>query len=192
MVYRLLDKILGFHQSYNHPVADLLQPGVTREYIDSFLAANSFGFVLPDEIYELLMWRNGTGDQETDLKASWFVPWVYLMSLQESFTYYNWMKENLSEDDGAFNPSLFLLCHDGGGGFYCVSCSEDSDIRSSVVLILSDDMPRTIYRNLEEMLNITVSCFVQKAYIISEEGDFVIDDEAVNAIKEASNVLDQN
>ena len=73
-----LDRIVNWlekHPSEKYASVDVLQPGLHYEEIDRRVA--DLPFKLPEEVYEIYQWRNGTCDGEEDF-SKFFSNYAFL------------------------------------------------------------------------------------------------------------------
>lgn len=84
-------------------MADSLQPGLTREAINDMI--HGFPFLLPEEIYEIYEWRNGTAGSQ--LEAPYQVFSVEFISLEENLIF---LEEQLKQDGCGLYYFILFRC----------------------------------------------------------------------------------
>jgi cell wall assembly regulator SMI1 len=118
-----------FLKDSNPDVLAYLQPGLTNEEIASKVSA--FPFRLPEEVFDLYRWRNGTRlDPSATLGELGIWLCYHFLSLEDSISTY------LTEAwkyDPRVQKNWFPLLSDDGGGFYFVECSDEERAQGYVV-----------------------------------------------------------
>lgn len=157
------------------PLVSSLQPGLSRKVIDDMV--NLLPFKLPEDLYQLYMWRNGTREgsyAETNLfahPASYFAPLD--LALDNSV--------HLSEDlitshlvetwePLEFEPSAYYfdLFSDPGDSDFLVPCGIQL-LEKPPVVFWSPELgtPRIHYSDLESMMWTVATCYESGAYFLA-------------------------
>lgn len=149
-----LERILNWLRA-NHPeAASSLQPGLSYEEIEAKLA--DLPFCLPQEVYELYKWRNGSSDNgEADCFNYYrFIP------LEESVEQ---AKKQVSEDllEGTFPFGWFPL-FEFEGEYLAVIGAESKIDNSPIVCHYEDES--IAYTNLTGMMLTMAECYETGAY----------------------------
>lgn len=95
-----LNKIFGCLEKNNHAVADSLQPGLSYQNIEE--KVTSLPFQLPQELYELYQWRNGTPEDSKSDNVDFFLNYRFI-PLEESIK----IRFDLLKDDSWIIDWLF-------------------------------------------------------------------------------------
>jgi SMI1 / KNR4 family (SUKH-1) len=149
-----LERILNWLQA-NHPkAASSLQPGLSYEEIEAKLA--DLPFRLPQEVYELYQWRNGSSDNgEADCFDCYrFIPLEEAIELS---------KYQVTEDllEGTFPFGWFPL-FEFNGGYLAVIGAESKNDNSPIVCHYEDES--IAYTNLTGMMLTMAECYETGAY----------------------------
>jgi HEAT repeat protein len=91
-----LEQILSHWQAKAPTVAQSLQSGLTRNQIETQL--QTLPFRLPEEVYQLYQWRNGSEDRRGLAHQVEFMPQYVMLSLEEAIAEYKAIQEMLLFD----------------------------------------------------------------------------------------------
>lgn len=172
-VHTLLDRILSHLTRLQQPVVGLLQEGLDHQDIENSVALLPMS--LPEEVYRLYEWRNGTRRHERrPMKHLYFFPGFYFLSLDEAVTSYQ-----LFANDSRWNSSWFPLFANGGGDFYAAVGTAERQQSSEIIgfmLDLPDDEQVAEYESLEKMLLTMATCYDEEVFYVQSDGYLDADD----------------
>ena len=165
-----LEKIMNWLSEHQPEYAASFLPGLKFEEIQAVEA--ELGFKLPEEIYELYQWRNGT---EEDAKALCF-PTIQFLPLSRAIECSQGCNEhilevkNLIEESEWYETSpLFIFIEDN-----CDLCGipiVDYQIEKSPVVVLGEGyMPDILYTSLTDMMLTLAECYETNAYYLNKNG----------------------
>lgn len=169
-----LEKILSWLQQNKRTIASALQPGLTYTQIQDGI--ESLPFDLPEEVYELYQWRNGTRNDKV-LSATFFPAFTF-NSLEQSLSNYKELLDFTKmlgkgaeiEPDAVWNPKWFpIFSFEGQGHYYAVIGSESRTKTSPILDFSIEDIgAHTKYTSLTNMMLTIVECYETKAYYLGE------------------------
>lgn len=148
-------------------------PGLNDEQIQELTAY--LPYQLPEEIYELYRWRNGTRERQKIL----FHPSISILSLKEALIV---AKESIDISDNTefefrFEGNRVFPFIDDDGDLCVVKCTKEKQKYSPIISIFAEcDELDIIYTNLTTMMQTVAECYETGAYYLIEDG-FVEEDE---------------
>ncbi|MGI4791968.1 MAG: hypothetical protein ACRYFS_24360 [Janthinobacterium lividum] len=172
-----LEAVLTQLVRLERPLVSLLQPGLTREAIDEI--ADPLPFKLPEELYQLYMWRNGiqAGSHEDTVffahPASYFAP-LDLAVDASTYLSEDLMTNPLREtwEPLEFKPSAYYfdLFSDPGDSDFLVPCAT-IPLEKPPIVFWSPELgtPRIRYTNLESMMWTIAACYESGAYFLKKD-----------------------
>ena len=111
------ERVLHGLQVAENPVAGVLQDGLSRGKIDS--ACVRIPYQLPDELYELYLWHNGTQTEETQPPRDWpFFNGFYFTPLKQAIHEYEILVKMAEFGDVGFKANWFPFLADADGNHY--------------------------------------------------------------------------
>ena len=151
------------HPSEKYASADVLQPGLSYEEIDRRVA--DLPFKLPEEVYELYQWRNGTCDGEEE-RAQFFNGLTFL-SLEAALDKYDELLSGYDDDEEVedyWNEMWFPLfsrfvdyhC------FYLVKGDIEGNIYPAILCSDEYDYPSKSFNSLTEMMLLIANSYESK------------------------------
>jgi hypothetical protein len=138
--------------------------------------------IIPEGLIEIYSYIRGVSRFErSDINSFDLIPDYELFSLNEISNMMKILRDSYSKrpslDDWKLDMIPFLRnCR---SDFYCIR-SLDND--QSIHLIYRDDMGFSVYQDIEHFLDVSISCYLQKAYFLDEEGYLICNDELKNKI----------
>ena len=169
-IKRLLFELESELNRHNAPVLRGLKPG--KAEID---LRNIFGSLdIPDEIYALLQWKDGTDADNRPIGQSWIFPKGALMSAEKAVRYY----QNFVNSDEYWIDGMFPVFESLGGDFYLVDINKSSPTSGFVFYYSRSavDFETIIskYDSLETLLGSVVECFRTGAYYFADATGFLM------------------
>lgn len=171
-----LERIMNWLRKHQPDYAASFLPGLKPDEIQA--AEAELGFKLPEEIYQLYQWRNGT---KKDAMAICFPPMQFL-PLSEAIEYsqgwngYILEEKKFMEDSKWYETSpLFIFIQDNCD--FCGIPVVDYQIEKSPVVVLGEGyMPHIFYTSLTDMMFTLAECYETNAYYLGKDG-YVEEDE---------------
>ncbi|AFY53194.1 hypothetical protein Riv7116_0600 [Rivularia sp. PCC 7116] len=140
------------HPSEKYASVDVLQPGLSYEEIEIKVA--DLPFKLPEEVYELYQWRNGTCEGEEDF-SKFFNGYAFL-SLESAIEEY----EELNWKSYWF-PIFYLDSRD----YLVVSCKSEELAPISRIYLGGGEDGELLFSSFTEMMFIIANSYESKAYL---------------------------
>ena len=172
-----LDRVLDHLERLGRATPGLIRPGIALEQLDAFEAR--LPFLLPEEVRQLYLWRNGTRVEEGDqLDALQFFPGFYFPSLEEAIaTFFE------RQDAPQWEPGWFPVFMDGAGDFYLAVCDKDQRKATTEILGFLHGEPEQIveYESLDAMTKVLEACYAEGAFFVDDD-TLEIDDDLHRAI----------
>lgn len=162
--------------------ADSFLPGLTSGKIETVEA--EFGYKLPEEIYALYQWRNGT---EKSAKALCFPPALEILPLSAAIKYSKGWNEYILEIKNELEESkwyetsplfVFLLSN---CDFCGIPLVEDRKGKLPVVDLGEGYGPDILYISLTDMMLTLAECYETNAYYLGKDG-YIEEDECKTAV----------
>lgn len=168
-----LDRILNWLQQYDPKAASALQPGVTYNEIQEMV--KYLPFQLPQEVYELYQWRNGSNSDG----LAFIFDNMGLLPLQKALNFYKVTRQS--------KPYFFPLFFSEGDLKYCEIVLQENCGNYSI--IFSDakeyDLVELGYTSLTSMMLTIAECYENGAYdLIYDEklNDFIRNSQKINEV----------
>lgn len=158
-IQALLEEVTGHYIRAGLYSLDDFNPGLTREEIDSKIAP--LGISLPEEVYELYMWKNGFKEFD-DGHYIW--PRVSFYSIDDSIGEYQIRSEFYTDLFPLFlrnncDPILIKLIKDEFFSMLFFHCPP----------VTLTEFPLTIYDSLEKCLASELECFEKGLYRLGDD-----------------------
>ncbi len=176
-----LEKIMNWLKKHQPEYAASFLPGLTSSEIEA--AEAEFGYKLPEEIYALYQWRNGT---EKDVKAVCFPPPLQILPLSTAIEYSKGCTEHILEDKNVLEESkwyetspLFVFIQ-SNCDFCAVPIIDFHREKIPVVVLGEGELPSILYTNLTDMMLTLAECYETNAYYLGEDG-YIEEDECKTA-----------
>lgn len=172
-----LERIMQWLRANQPEYAASFLPGLKYSEIQSL--ETEFGFKLPNEIYELYQWRNGT---EEDAKAICFPTFEFLpisRAIEHTKRCNQFIEESkkFSREEGEWYEICPLFTFIANNGILCgVTIVDYQGGKIPVVDIGEGDMARINYASLTDMMLTLAEYYETGAYYLDDEG-FVCKDE---------------
>lgn len=170
-----LDEVLTQLVRLESPLVSLLQPGLSREVIDEMV--NPLPFELPEDLYQLYMWRNGTRGGSYAATSLFAHPASYFAPLDLALDASVHLSEDLITDHLRetwepleFEPSThyFDLFSDPGDSDFLVPCGITPLERPPIIFWSPESgTPRIYYSDLESMVWTIAACYKSGAYFLT-------------------------
>ncbi len=166
-----LERIIGWYGRHLPDIADSFLPGLSDNEIQEHL--NDTGISLPEEIYELYRWRNGTTEEVGSIGIVF--PTMSLLPLEESLERYNELIQiSYALDDNdpiKFEGDRLFPFLESDGDYLAVPVAKESKISSRILWIPSEltDI-RLMYSSLTSMMLTLAECYDVGAYYLNDEG----------------------
>lgn len=188
-----LEQILSWLERNNSSFASALQPGLTYSEIQD--RVEYLPFDLPEEVYELYQWRNGTRNGKE--RSSSFFPAFTFNSLEQSLDHYDELMRfanelgegNWLDPSTIWHPNWFpIFSFEGQGHYYFVICSEKTKKTSPILnFSIEDSESYTDYTSLTNMMLTIVECYETGVYYVSDYGDLAMDEERKEVMRQKYN-----
>jgi hypothetical protein len=148
----------------------LLQDGLDKKEI--FTLLHQYFDNIPDEIYDIYQWKNGTQDiPHIAVGKLWIIPMYYFINLNKAVrTYY---RQSLKEK--YFEKNFFPLFASGGGELLLIDMAEKNIANRQIYYFYLGntepdfDVMISYYDNFEKMLETTIECFNRGIYFVNSE-----------------------
>lgn len=182
VISTVADSILAKAAACGWNIGKLLNKGVDEKSILNLIVRENI--VLPEEVFELYKWRNGTHLAEGDnMDIRHFFPGFVFMAFEYAFQTYISVKK-----DPRWNSSWFPVFANGGGDFYAIVCNPESNYFGSVVGFMLDEIEQPIeFESIYTMLKTIDDCFSEHLYYVSDKGFLEADDVAAALIAKKHN-----
>jgi hypothetical protein len=172
----LLNRLWEILTTANAPLAMLLQKGIDNKTVDKNI--QGLNIKLPDEVYELYEWRNGTfNSASSTFDQTWMFRFGSFCSIENSVEGYNYFVKQ--EQDEYWNKNMFRLFESGGGEMYLIDCDKKSPTYRMVFKhyagAVDYEVIITVYDSLKALFTTIVECFETKAYYFNERGGLQFD-----------------
>ncbi|MBD2057237.1 HEAT repeat domain-containing protein [Oculatella sp. FACHB-28] len=162
-----LERILYCWQVKAPTVAQSLQPGLTREQIETQLQTLSFH--LPEEVYQLYQWRNGREDRYNPTPQVEFMPGYQMLSLEEAIAEYATIRQLLLEDEEVKENETYLFpLFAEGGNYYVIQGDVEPKATSPVFDFFVQVGLELKFNSLTGMMLAIAECFETGAYSIDD------------------------
>ena len=181
-----LERIKRWAASHDPQFVALLQPGLSRQEIDS--QVSSLPFALAEEVYELYHWHNGQGwgDFKLGLQQSFLYPFLPLQDSLKEYTQFQaenfqseleWGRKDFAASGGWF-PVL------GQEGYFTATLGAAAGARTSPLVDVSrDDQTYLQYSSLAAMLDYQADVYESSALRSDDEHGYFFDYTLTSAIK---------
>ncbi|MEO0843293.1 MAG: SMI1/KNR4 family protein [Cyanobacteria bacterium J06643_5] len=145
------------HPSEKYASVDVLQPGLSYEEIERRVA--DLPFKLPEEVYQLYQWRNGTYEGEEDF-SRFFNGYAFLSleSAIEEYEELNWKLHWL--------PIFYLDSRD----YLIVSCQSENIAPILRIYLGGGEDEELLFSSLINMMLTTAECYETDAFYFDDEG----------------------
>lgn len=160
-----LNRIMTWLSENQPSFAASFIPGLTNQQIDA--AVQHLSFELPEEIYELYLWRNGTeGRHDCE-----FYPAMNFVTLEKAVKLY----EDIATNDGTEEEIRFegyqlfpFIVTDNEFTNILIETKEKS---SPVIDFYAEDCePEIVYSSLTNMMLTIAECYETGAYYLAKDG----------------------
>jgi hypothetical protein len=177
-----LERIMNWLKQHRPEYAASFLPGLKYEEIQAGEA--ELGFKLPEEIYELYQWRNGT--EREDIKVVCF-PTMQFLPLSTAIEYSQEWNEYISEEKFTMEEIeeyetgplfRFLQANCDSCGIPLINYQTE---KPPVVVLGEGEMPSIWYASLTDMMLMLAELYETGAYYLDEEG-FTTEDESKSAV----------
>lgn len=171
-----LEKIMNWLKEHQPEYAASFLPGLKSNEIQS--VEEKLGFKLPEEIYELYQWRNGT---EEDAKALCF-PTMQVLPLTAALNYSQGWKNIILEEEFITEESvwyernpLFIFLQNNCD--YCaIPLINRRKEKLPVVILGEGELPDIFYSSLHDMMLTLAEYYYGGAYYLNKDG-YICEDE---------------
>ena len=161
-----LNRIMAWLSANQPSFANSFLPGLTNEQIET--AVKHIPFELPEEIYELYRWRNGT-KQTHDCE---FYPAMKFLTIEKAVKLY----EDIATNDGTEEEIRFegyklfpFIVTDND--FTNILIKDKQEKFSPVIYFYAEDCETEIaYSSMTNMMLTIAECYETGAYYLSEDG----------------------
>jgi hypothetical protein len=163
-----LDELTQILTSKQMPVLQLLRPGIQKTEMSKY--THSLPVELPEEIYELYLWREGTRIEEntTTIGEACLFPGGMFCSIERSVEAYKYF----SGKDGYWKEDMFMLFESGGGEMYLIDCNKNSSTFGMIfehsIGAIDYDVIIPIYDSLESLLKTIITCYQKDIYFYDQ------------------------
>ncbi|MBV6621910.1 MAG: SMI1/KNR4 family protein [Rivularia sp. (in: Bacteria)] len=145
------------HTSEKYASVDVWQPGLSYEEIDRRVA--DLPFKLPEEIYELYQWRNGTYEGEEDF-SRFFSGYAFL-SLESAIKEYEELNWKLH-----WFPIFYLDSRD----YFIISCQSEDLALILRIYLGGGEGEQVLFSSLTNMMLTIAECYETGAFYFDDEG----------------------
>ncbi len=168
-----LERIWNWFQVNAPAMLTFLQPGLTRSQID---AQQDLPFRLPDEVYQLYQWHNGSSAEQ----YIEFLPQYRFLSLEDAIAQYQMTAEiwgdvseteNCQDGWGWFEGWFPLFAENGN--FYLVEGHSQSRVSAPIIHFSEYGEHKLTFNSLTDMMLAIAECLETDAYFSpqAEYGD---------------------
>ncbi|RXK81163.1 SMI1/KNR4 family protein [Filimonas effusa] len=178
-VIESLNRLLNLLEKFNHPIVNLLSPGLTREGVIQKL--NFLDRDIPEIIIDLFEWRQGVNysDEKRPYMVNNLWPMGTFYSLDDCISSY---KSRLGAN---VDPKYFPIFSNIGGDYWCLNM--DDGYNSFVYLFapqltLSSE-PMSQYDSLEKFVESVIAALNEGIYSY-DDGEWIISDNYFQFFKE--------
>ena len=164
-------------------------PGLNDEQINE--SVKDLQLQLPEEIYELYRWRNGTKERQKTVVS----PTFELLPLEDAVTLAEQLADISEEEPIRFEGHCLFPFIDAEGDMCTVLLKEEKENSSPIISILAEEYePEIIYNNLTSMMQTFAECYETNAYRLDDEGFLEEDEDKVAEIlrKYNSDILERD
>lgn len=168
-----LNRIFNWLQQHNPKAISYLKPGLTYAEIEDL--AEKFSVLLPQEVYELYQWRNGSSSD----KLTFIFDKMELLPLKKALNFYKVTRQS--------EPYFFPLFFSEVDLKYCEIVLQENFGNYSI--IFSDakeyDLVEPGYTSLTSMMLTIAECYENDAYdLIYDDGlnDFIRNSQKINEV----------
>ena len=152
---------------------EMLQHGLSKEQIDSFLPFNAADI---PSIYELFEWKNGLGPRysEKTIGEIELFPEGIMMPLEEASNVYS-----LSRQEKLWDDNLFPILWNGAGDYYLIDFDKTGNSFGIIYFyapsLLLSTSPQSIFDSIESMFRTVLDWFDQNAFYKDSSGQWEVD-----------------
>jgi cell wall assembly regulator SMI1 len=176
-----LERIMNWLRKHQPEYADSFLPGLTSAEIQAVEA--EFGYKLPEEIYTLYQWRNGT---EEAAKAVCFPPALEILPLSTAIEYsQEWnefvLKEFAMEENKWYETSPLFKFLQSNCDFCAIPLIDFHRGKLPVVVLGEGELPSILYTNLTDMMLTLAECYETNAYYLGKDG-YIYEDQCQTAV----------
>jgi hypothetical protein len=154
-----IEEILRVKRS---PIADLLQPGISRDYIKNLLDNLELRF--PEAVYNLFAWHNGTKIADNQILDDLrLIPHCVFYSIEMNLDTYN----HFAIQSGLWEHHYFPLLNSGGGDVYLINCDPNLSDYGSVSLYSPAMLivePEIRFSSVEKMVDAILALYQNGGY----------------------------
>jgi HEAT repeat protein len=165
-----LERILSHWQAKAPTVAQSLRSGLSREQIE--IQLQTLPFRVPEEVYQLYQWRNGSEDRRGLAHQVEFMPQYLMLSLEEAIAEYEIIQELLlfdfEEDEEVEESKTYwfpLFARDGEN--YVIQGDIESKA-TAPIFNFSEVGLELSFNSLTDMMRAIAECFEMGAYSIDD------------------------
>lgn len=167
MIQQYLAEVEGHLQRIKPELPPRLNPGLQRaEWI---LKCATLNIALPNEVFELYSWHDGTRTDWTKdkIRDVCLFPGFYFPSIQESICTYRSLSKEVF-----WNPAWFPVFDSGGGDYRPVDSSRTREESAPIIwFILSEQQQPVGFDSLTSMMHTLAVCFERGIIYVNEEGE---------------------
>ncbi|PSF33624.1 SMI1/KNR4 family protein [Aphanothece hegewaldii CCALA 016] len=164
-----LERIIEWLRQHQPEYANSFKPGLKSDEIKA--AEEELGFTLPEEIYELYQWRNGS----TLATEALFFPNIHFLPLDQAR---NTTREVISYPDDWFwyegYPLFVFLMYESD--VFAIPLKSNQQKNLPVVYIPEGGEQIVYYTSLTDMMLTLAECYETGTHYIDEQG-YICDDE---------------
>ncbi|AFY80210.1 SMI1/KNR4 family protein [Oscillatoria acuminata] len=177
-----LERIMNWLKKHQPEYADSFLPGLTSSEIQAVEA--EFGYKLPEEIYALYQWRNGT---EKSAKAVCFPPALEIMTFSAAIEYSQQWNEYIleikNELEGSkwYETSPLFIFLQSNCDFLGLPILDLGREKLPVVVLEEGEMPYIFYTSLADMILTLAECYETNAYYLGKDG-YIYEDQCKTAV----------
>lgn len=173
-VFEQVDELVGHLRRLQRPSADMLQPGIAPDDVESAVAPAG---PAPEDLVSMYGRHNGVDlPVGRTLGDGHVIPGYYWMPIEEAVEHYN----GLAGMGGLWAASWFPILADGGGGYIGVVCDPGSEDYGAVVEYLPGEAEHElVYDSVSMLLATTIRCFQDRAFGV--KGGFLDEDYEASA-----------
>jgi hypothetical protein len=147
-----LERILVWLQNNNLDYASSLQDGLTRLEID--IKSQELPFRLPEEIYELFQWRNGS---QEELYAP-FSPTLSFLSLENAVEIADWYSDEPDLGGKRYKGKMLFPFTGAQKTFYAVVINSETEDAQVALTDTEDDRTQLVSLSVNRFLITALEC----------------------------------
>lgn len=166
-----LERILSHWQAKAPTVAQSLRSGLSRKQIETQL--QNLPFRVPEEVYQLYQWRNGSEDRRGLAHQVEFMPQYLMLSLEEAIAEYEAIQEMLlfdfeDEEEVEESKTFWFPLFARDSDYYVIQGDIESKATAPIFDFSAEIGLELSFNSLTDMMLAIAECFETGAYSIDD------------------------